>query len=159
MRNPSPQCPAYARSVVTRQTVLCTTPFSFGMRKLEESILWHTVCINRKEECVPAVLFMPLLYAPANAARDSAHLELTRRAIWDTLDIHFCCIGTLYAKSPKNSGLFAFRSIEQTLLHPGSLLVIYVLIMSTATGETLHDASLRAGPWLGVSSPGRRGRP
>ena len=34
--------------VVTRQTVLCTTPFSFGMRKLEESILWHTVCINRK---------------------------------------------------------------------------------------------------------------
>ncbi len=34
--------------VVTRQTVLCTTPFSFGMRKLEKSILWHTVCINRK---------------------------------------------------------------------------------------------------------------
>lgn len=33
---------------VTRQTVLCTTPFSFGMRKLEKSILWHTVCINRK---------------------------------------------------------------------------------------------------------------
>lgn len=142
-----PLQPSGKRSV-TRQTVLCTTPFSFGMRKLD-----------RKEECVPAVLFMPLLYAPANAARDSAHLELTRRAIWDTLDIHFCCIGTLYAKSPKNSGLFAFRSIEQTLLHPGSLLVIYVLIMSTATGETLHDASLRAGPWPGVSSPGRRGRP
>lgn len=35
-------------SAVTRQTVLCTTPFSFGMRKLEKSILWHTVCINRK---------------------------------------------------------------------------------------------------------------
>lgn len=34
--------------IVTRQTVLCTTPFSFGMRKLEKSILWHTVCINRK---------------------------------------------------------------------------------------------------------------
>lgn len=56
LRTPSFQCPAYARSaatewqalVVTRQTVLCTTPFSFGMRKLEKSILWHTVCINRK---------------------------------------------------------------------------------------------------------------
>lgn len=36
------------RAGVTRQTVLCTTPFSFGMRKLEKSILWHTVCINRK---------------------------------------------------------------------------------------------------------------
>lgn len=35
-------------NTVTRQTVLCTTPFSFGMRKLEKSILWHTVCINRK---------------------------------------------------------------------------------------------------------------
>ena len=34
--------------VVTRQTVLCTTPFSFGMKKLGKSILWHTVCINKK---------------------------------------------------------------------------------------------------------------
>ena len=33
---------------VTRQTVLCTTPFSFGMKKLGKSILWHTVCINKK---------------------------------------------------------------------------------------------------------------
>ena len=53
-----PQCPAYARSAatecrafvinVTRQTVLCTTPFSFGMKKLGKSTLWHTVCINKK---------------------------------------------------------------------------------------------------------------
>ena len=33
---------------VTRQTVLCTPPFSFGMKKLGKSILWHTVCINKK---------------------------------------------------------------------------------------------------------------
>ena len=40
--------PSIDGPAVTRQTVLCTTPFSFGMRKLEKSILWHTVCINRK---------------------------------------------------------------------------------------------------------------
>lgn len=38
----------YAGNCVTRQTVLCTTPFSFGMKKLGKSILWHTVCINKK---------------------------------------------------------------------------------------------------------------
>lgn len=42
---------------VTRQTVLCTTPFSFGMKKLGKSILWHTVCIKQKGGCVPAFLF------------------------------------------------------------------------------------------------------
>lgn len=35
-------------AIVTRQTVLCTTPFSFGMKKLGKSTLWHTVCINKK---------------------------------------------------------------------------------------------------------------
>ena len=38
----------HAFPFVTRQTVLCTTPFSFGMKKLGKSILWHTVCINKK---------------------------------------------------------------------------------------------------------------
>ena len=58
---PRPECSPHARPVpppsygipcsllgVTRQTVLCTTPFSFGMKKLGKSILWHTVCINKK---------------------------------------------------------------------------------------------------------------
>lgn len=42
------RCNRVPRIRVTRRTVLCTTPSSFGMRKLGRGTLWHTVCINKK---------------------------------------------------------------------------------------------------------------
>lgn len=85
--------PEHSIVLVTRQTVLCTTPFSFGMRKLEKSILWHTVCINRKR----GVCSRRSVYARFST------LRLTQRAILHTLKSAIVVHGTLYAEARRHS--------------------------------------------------------
>lgn len=75
---------------VTCQTVLCTTPFSFGMRKLEKSILWHTVCINKKAGVcsrlfVYAVFIRSAAILAYSGESSTPTLRLPKRRRWQSM--------------------------------------------------------------------------